>query len=60
MSELLPEPEQGSVVRDADGDVWHRQHEGWFLAGSDIEGRSWRSVCDYAPLWLLVDGPLIT
>lgn len=54
------EPAEGSVVRDKDGDVWQRRDGCWYIADGDHDASTWSVVLSYAPLRLLIDGPVLT
>jgi hypothetical protein len=59
--ELPSEPDEGSVVRDKDGQVWIRE-SGLYGHWQGLDGahRSWRLLnAECGPLRLLVDGPVI-
>ncbi|GAA0955549.1 hypothetical protein GCM10009560_79440 [Nonomuraea longicatena] len=39
-----PEPVEGAVILDRDGDVWQRQRDGWRMLGGGRGPRSWDYV----------------
>lgn len=50
------EPPDGSIVVDADDDVWQSNHGHWFQTGCE-ESLSWRTLSkDWAPLTVLREG----
>lgn len=58
--DMPAEPDEGSAVRDFEGDVWVRIGGHWFAPGRPRPW-AWRHlVMVYGPLRLLIDGPMIT
>jgi len=53
---LPPEPPSGTVMQDADGDVWQRRGDVWHLCG-DKGSVSWEIVVGNGPLRRLICDP---